>query len=56
MIFFVLWQGGVFRIQVMWECDFDLGRSANDCLPKYQFIRVDDREAGESTGWNFRYF
>ncbi|ODM99155.1 P2X purinoceptor 4, partial [Orchesella cincta] len=47
-------KGGVFRIKILWECDFDFGRSVDTCKPKYDFIRVDDREAGVSTGWNFR--
>lgn len=46
--------GGVFRIKVVWNCDFDFGRGVDDCLPRYEFNRVDDREANVSKGWNFR--
>lgn len=45
----------MFRIQVDWECDFDFGRTVQSCFPKYEFLRVEDKEAGVSKGWNFRW-
>lgn len=48
-------KGGVFRIEISWVCDFDFGRSIDDCEPKYSFSRVDDRKFKISKGWNFRY-
>lgn len=47
-------KGGVFRIKVRWNCDLDFGRTVHDCRPEYKFLRVDDKEAGNFNGLNFR--
>lgn len=47
-------KGGVFRLKVIWDCDLDWGRTVHDCKPRYEFLRVDDREAGIFSGFNFR--
>jgi hypothetical protein len=46
--------GGVFTIQIAWNCQFDWGVSINDCLPKYTFKRSDEPNPIISPGWNFR--
>ena len=47
-------KGAIFRIRVTWNCDFDWGRTIDDCLPQYSFARVDASDAIVSPGFNFR--
>ncbi|OXA44474.1 P2X purinoceptor 4 [Folsomia candida] len=44
--------GGVFRIESIWNCDFDWGMS--NCFPTYKFQKIDDSKAVLSPGLNFR--
>ncbi|CAL8095540.1 unnamed protein product [Orchesella dallaii] len=48
-------RGGVFKVEIIWICDFDFGRTIDECEPKYSFSRVDDKTFNTSKGWNFRY-
>lgn len=47
-------KGGVYRLKVIWDCDLDFGRTVHDCKPTYEFLRVDDRDAGVFSGFDFR--
>lgn len=49
-------QGGVFALNIKWNCDFDWGRTIAHCLPKYSFSRLDDANAILAPGWNFRFY
>ncbi|XP_053557710.1 P2X purinoceptor 4 [Bombina bombina] len=48
-------QGGVMGIQINWNCDLD--RKKSDCVPKYSFRRLDNREVEHNVapGYNFRF-
>lgn len=46
-------KGGVLGIIIDWNCDFDY--DPEDCLPSYEFRRIDDKNASLAKGWNFRY-
>ncbi|KAM4707783.1 P2X purinoceptor 4-like [Discoglossus pictus] len=48
-------QGGVMAIQINWDCDLDMKHS--DCVPKYSFRRLDNRELDHNVapGYNFRF-
>jgi len=43
-------------IVVSWSCEFDWGYTIEDCLPKYQFRRVDLSESDDTLapGFNWR--
>lgn len=41
-------------MKVLWDCDFDFGKTPADCQPNFNFFRVDDKNAQHSKGWNFR--
>lgn len=38
-------------MKVTWNCDFDYGRTVDDCRPEYEFVRV---RTPLKSGWNFR--
>ncbi|CAH1792954.1 unnamed protein product, partial [Owenia fusiformis] len=46
-------KGGVMNIIIRWDCNLDYDPS--ECVPKYEFRRLDDKDAKISKGWNFRY-
>ncbi|KAK3083670.1 hypothetical protein FSP39_001104 [Pinctada imbricata] len=46
-------QGGVIQISIEWNCNFDL--SEDECLPVYEFRRLDSSQFKISKGYNFRY-
>ncbi|XP_077149043.1 P2X purinoceptor 4 isoform X1 [Ranitomeya variabilis] len=47
--------GGVMGIQISWNCDLD--KKHTNCVPKYSFRRLDNRELDHnvSPGYNFRF-
>ncbi|XP_055957799.1 P2X purinoceptor 4 isoform X2 [Patella vulgata] len=46
-------QGGVIQILIQWNCNLDL--SVEDCVPEYQFRRLDSNDYTLAKGFNFRY-
>ncbi|KAK7146172.1 hypothetical protein R3I93_013804 [Phoxinus phoxinus] len=48
-------EGGVIGIQINWDCD--LNRFFHNCLPKYSFRRLDEKESNRTVypGLNFRF-
>ncbi|XP_074643920.1 P2X purinoceptor 4-like isoform X2 [Tubulanus polymorphus] len=46
-------KGGVVAIIIRWDCDLDHGE--DECLPKYEFRRIDKKDTKFAGGWNFRY-
>ncbi|CAL8073877.1 unnamed protein product [Orchesella dallaii] len=46
-------KGGVFRIEINWECDLDWDFTKH-CNPRYSFERMDIAQSEISPGWNFR--
>ncbi|XP_031161635.1 P2X purinoceptor 7 isoform X1 [Sander lucioperca] len=48
-------EGGVIGILINWDCNLD--RLMQRCLPKYSFIRLDEKESNKTLypGLNFRY-
>jgi len=49
----VAYQGAIYGIIIEWDCNLD--HSIDECLPKYQFKRLDDVNSPISPGYNFRY-
>ena len=47
-------KGGVIRIAIAWDCNFDLDQS--ECKPQYEFDRLDEFDSNSlASGYNFRY-
>ncbi|ESP00966.1 hypothetical protein LOTGIDRAFT_207736 [Lottia gigantea] len=46
-------QGGVVQILIQWNCNLDYSQS--ECVPEYQFRRLDSDDYKVSKGFNFRY-
>ncbi|XP_072043604.1 P2X purinoceptor 4-like isoform X2 [Amphiura filiformis] len=45
--------GGVMGIFIKWDCNLD--HSWDQCVPKYSFRRLDNKNAKIAKGYNFRY-
>ncbi|KAK6184442.1 hypothetical protein SNE40_006913 [Patella caerulea] len=45
--------GGVIQILIQWNCNLDY--SVEDCVPEYQFRRLDSNDYKLAKGFNFRY-
>jgi len=42
--------GAIIRVSLDWTCDLN----SEECLPKYEFRRVDNEGNASSTGYNYR--
>lgn len=49
----VAFKGAIYGISINWDCDLDY--DLDECVPKYEFRRMDDPNAPISPGYNFRY-
>lgn len=47
------YQGAVYGIIIKWDCNLD--KSIDECLPEYQFKRLDDENSPISPGYNYRF-